>query len=326
MSKTISRILITPGEPAGVGPDITLQIAQQNWSAELVVVADPDLLISRAKNLNVPLQLIPCDLNSSPEKNSPGILKILPVTLNAPCEPGKLNSANASYVLRSLEMATDICLQQKANALVTGPVHKAVMKDAQIQFLGHTEFLAERCGVDQVIMLFVTHKMKVALATTHLPLAQVPKAITREKLIHLLRLFSSELKKRFHLNDPHILVCGLNPHAGENGYLGREEIDVIEPALQQLRDEKIRVTGPLPADTLFTEKYLSSADAILAMYHDQALPVVKYSGFSDAVNVTLGLPIIRTSVDHGTALDVAGTLNADAGSMASAIQLAIDLC
>ena len=319
------RIVITPGEPAGIGPDITLKVAQKTWPAELVVIADPDLLTARAQQLKLPIKLIPFDIKNSPAQHTPGSLKIIPVKLNTNCIAGKLNGANAPYVLRCLELATDLCLQKKADALVTGPIHKGIMNDAGIAFSGHTEFLAQRCNASQSLMLFVTPTLKVALATTHIPLSSVSAAITREHLIRTVQLLQSELKKRFHLSQPSILVCGLNPHAGEMGHLGREEIDIIEPALNECRAQQINVIGPLPADTIFTEKYLKTADAILAMYHDQALPVVKFQGFGEAVNVTLGLPILRTSVDHGTALDVAGTAQADAGSLIAAIQLAIKL-
>lgn len=321
----IARIVITPGEPAGIGPDIILKMIQEKCSAQLIVVCDPELLITRAKKLNLPLTLQEWETNNPPSVHLPGHLFISPVTLHTPSEPGKLNIENAPYVLRCLDVATRYCLDGVADALVTGPVQKSVMNEAGIEFTGHTEFLAKACNANDVIMLFVAGKMKVALVTTHLPLSNVPEAITKEKILRITRLLQHELKKRFAINNPTILVCGLNPHAGENGHLGREEIDIITPALQELRKEKIDVVGPLPADTVFTEKYLKSADSILAMYHDQALPVVKYLGFGNAVNVTLGLPIIRTSVDHGTALDIAGTGAADEGSMKAAVELAIEL-
>jgi 4-hydroxythreonine-4-phosphate dehydrogenase len=313
------RIVITPGEPAGIGPDITIKAIlrdarfarfSERTASELTIVADPDLLIARAKQLQLTFPL---------EK-----IKIIPVPLNAPCTAGKLNVKNASYVMRCLEIATDYCLENNA-ALVTGPVHKGIMNEANIQFTGHTEFLAKRCTVSEVIMLFVTENMKVALVTTHLPLKDVSKNISSEKIYSMIRLLKSELQKKFLIVDPKILISGLNPHAGERGFLGREEIEIIEPALKKLRDEKIQVTGPLPADTLFTEKYIKQADVIVAMYHDQALPVVKYAGFGHAINVTLGLPIIRTSVDHGTALDIAGTPASDSGSLEAAIDLAFKL-
>lgn len=317
--------MITPGEPAGIGPDITLKTAQQAWPAELIVVSDPELLNQRAAQLGIPLSLEIFDVNKPSAQHRPGHLKIIPVSLSETCHPGQLNQANASYVLRCLELATDSCLKNEAQALVTGPIHKGVLNEAGIKFTGHTEFLAHHCHAPEVIMLFVTDQMKVALVTTHLPLSQVPKAITAEKIINISSLLHRELQSCFKLADPKILVCGLNPHAGEMGHLGREEIDVIEPAIQQLRQKNINVIGPLPADTIFTEKYIKSADVILAMYHDQALPVVKYQGFGNAVNVTLGLPIIRTSVDHGTALDIAGSGQADADSLAAAIRVCLQL-
>lgn len=319
----IPRIILTPGEPAGIGPDIILKIAQQSWAAELIVIGDPSLLIARAKQLQLPLQLEVLDLNQSADLHHPGILKIIPLKLHAPCEAGQLNPDNADYVISSLELATDYCLQHKAHALVTGPVHKAVINAAGIPFTGHTEFFSQRCDAKQVLMLFVVDKIKVALATTHIPLKKVPEEITLEHLLSTIRLLHNELQKCFSQPKPHILVCGLNPHAGESGHLGQEEIEIITPALNILRAEKINVTGPLPADTIFTEKHLKSADAIFAMYHDQALPVVKQMGFDRAVNMTLGLPIIRLSVAHGTALDIAGTGLANAGSLTAAIHLAI---
>src|SRR5579872_4514760 len=322
---TIQRIIITSGEPAGIGPDITVQIAQQSWDAELIVVADPELLTDRAKQLNLSLKLIPFDPHASLETHQPGSLKIIALPLNHPVKPGQLNVLNAEYVIRSLEIASDHCQQNITQALVTGPVHKGIINEAGVVFTGHTEFLAERSKVNQSIMLFVTPQTKVALATTHLALADVPRAITQNKLKTILRLLQLELCQKFRLTNPKILVCGLNPHAGEQGHLGREEIEIISPALQELRKEQINVIGPLPADTIFTDNRLRECDAVLAMYHDQALPVVKYMSFGHAVNVTLGLPYIRTSVDHGVALDVAGTMHADASSLAEAVKLAIKL-
>jgi 4-hydroxythreonine-4-phosphate dehydrogenase len=319
------KILITPGEPAGIGPDVTIQIAQQAWPVELVAIADPDLLTERAKQLGLPLQLI-TDRGAEPTTtHKPGTLKIIPVKLHLSATAGVLNPGNAEYVLRTLELAADLCQQKKADAIVTGPVHKGVINQSNIGFTGHTEFFAHFCGVPQTIMLFVVDQLKVALVTTHIPLAKVPAAITRERLHSVISLLDSELKNKFKIASPRILVCGLNPHAGEGGYLGREEIDVINPALTELREEHYRVEGPLPADTIFTPKYLEQADVVLAMYHDQALPLVKYAGFGHAVNVTLGLPFVRTSVDHGTAIDIAGTGKADAGSMQAALELAIKL-
>jgi 4-hydroxythreonine-4-phosphate dehydrogenase len=321
----IPRVIITPGEPAGIGPDVTLQIAQMDWPAELIIVADANLLQTRAKQLSLPLHLAPVDFLQPAISHKASHLKIIPVPLKTACVPGKLEKENASYVVECLEIATDICLEKKAAALITGPVQKSILNEANISFVGHTEFLAARCNATQSLMLFVIDHLKVALATTHIPLVDVAKNITPERLTSLIRLLNRELQNKFSIAQPKILVSGLNPHAGENGHFGHEEINVIEPTIKKLRAENIDVIGPLPADTIFTKKYLQTADAILAMYHDQALPVIKYMGFERAVNVTLGLPIIRTSVDHGTALDLAGTTKADAGSMQAAIRLALEL-
>jgi 4-hydroxythreonine-4-phosphate dehydrogenase len=318
-------ILITPGEPAGIGTDVLLKVAQQSWPTELVAICDPQLLISRAKLLDLPIQLTEFDFDNNPQAHQSGTLKIIPTLLNKPCAPGQPNPANAAYVLNCLELATDYCLNNPNAALVTGPINKSVINAAGIPFTGHTEFLAQRCQSPQVLMLFVTPTMKVALATTHIPLSQVSQAITQERLVNILQLLHTELQSRFGISQPKIAVCGLNPHAGEQGLLGSEEIKVIEPALQQLRAKGLQLIGPLPADTIFTEKYLTTNNAILAMYHDQALPTVKYASFNQAVNITLGLPFLRTSVDHGTAFDIAGTGKADAGSMTAAIQLACTL-
>lgn len=319
------RILITPGEPAGIGPDVTIHAAQQQWPAEIIAIADPDMLLQRAKQIALPLQLIECDINNPPTLNQPGTLKILPIHLRKNATPGKLNYLNAECVIETLKTAAMLCEKKIANAVVTGPVHKSIINQAGIAFTGHTEFFANYCNVSQTVMLFVVDQLKVALVTTHLPLAKVPPAITKERLRSTLLILHEELIRLFHLSSPRILVCGLNPHAGENGYLGSEEIDVISPLLTEMRAEHYLFEGPLPADTVFTKKYLQRTDAVLAMYHDQALPLVKYVGFGQVVNLTLGLPFIRTSVDHGTAIDIAGTKLVDAGSMAAAIKLAIKL-
>lgn len=325
MSAIIPRLVITPGEPAGVGVDIVLQISQEAFPAELVIVADPELLQARAQQLQLSIREQEIDFQAPPRVHEKGVLNVCPVKLRAKVSAGELNSANSSYVLACLEQATDLCLQKKADALVTGPVQKSIINDAGIPFSGHTEFLAQRCGVAQSIMLFVVDELKVALMTTHIALMDVPKHITAEKLQTTLRLLHQGLQSQFGIPNPRILVCGLNPHAGEHGVLGREEIEIIEPALDQLRKQGFLLEGPLPADTAFTSHRLQQADVILAMYHDQALPVVKYMGFDRAVNVTLGLPIVRTSVDHGTALDIAGTGRANPGSLRAAINLAIRL-
>jgi 4-hydroxythreonine-4-phosphate dehydrogenase len=321
----LPRILLTTGEPAGIGPDIVVSCAQQIVGAELIVVGDPTLLQARAQLLNLPLTLTPINFNNPSAQNAPGEIKIIPASLNVPCTPGKLAVGNAGYVIHCLETAANLALSHKVDAIVTGPVHKSIMNDAGIAFSGHTEFLAEYCKAKQVIMLFVVDELKVAIATTHIPLAQVSAAITQESLCAQLQLLHDELKIKFNLEAPRILICGLNPHAGEAGHLGREEIETITPALETLRAKNLNLIGPLPADTIFTKQVLAQGDAVFAMYHDQALPVVKYLGFDRAVNVTLGLPIIRTSVDHGTALDIAGTGKENIGSLMAAVNLAIHL-
>jgi 4-hydroxythreonine-4-phosphate dehydrogenase len=323
---TIPRIIITPGEPAGIGPDIVLKMAKKSWrNAELIVVTDPDLLKKRAKEYGLDIKIKKANLKSPPKPHVRGVLNVLPIPLKAKVTPGQCNPENASFVIACLEKAVDLCLRNIADALVTGPVNKSIINMSGIPFTGHTEFLSTKTLAKNVLMLFVVDTLKVATLTTHIPLAKVPSAITVDNIIQTSRLLHHELQRLFHIKKPKILVSGLNPHAGENGYLGREEIDIITPAIQFLQNEKIHIEGPLPADTIFTEKYIKYSDAILAMYHDQALPVVKHFGFHRAVNVTLGLPIIRTSVDHGTAEDIAGTNRADPGSLIHAIQLAIQL-
>lgn len=319
--QTVHRIAITPGEPAGIGPDITIMLAQQQQTSELVAIADPDLLAERARQLSLPLDIIEFQPEQSVQLNQAGQLKVLPVRLHAPVKAGQLDKKNSRYVLNTLSHATRACLDQKFDALVTGPVHKGIINDAEFAFTGHTEFLANITGGHPVMML-TTPGLRVALATTHLPLAEVSDAITQDLLQNVIQILNNDLIRRFGIEQPKILVCGLNPHAGEGGHLGREEIDTIEPVLNSLRNSGINIHGPLPADTLFTPKYLQSADVVLAMYHDQGLPVLKHMGFGQAVNITLGLSIIRTSVDHGTALDLAATGNANAGSLQSAVQVA----
>jgi len=319
------RLALTPGEPAGIGPDLCIQLAQQPQQAELVVIADPLLLQQRAAQLGLPLRLREFDASAPPRRSAPGELCVLPVPLHAPATGGRLDARNAEYVLETLRRAVSGCLQGQFAALVTGPVHKGVINEAGIPFSGHTEFLAAQTATPRVVMMLATEGLRVALATTHLPLAEVSRHITRPLLEEVIRILHHDLITRFGLTAPRILVCGLNPHAGEGGHMGREEIEVIEPALEQLRSEGITLYGPLPADTLFTPRYLEKADAVLAMYHDQGLPVLKHMGFGRAVNVTLGLPIVRTSVDHGTALELAGSGRAESGSLQYAIEVAIDM-
>ena len=319
------RIAITPGEPAGIGPDLIVQLAQQDWPAELVVCADPRLLLDRAAKLGLPLQLRDYHSQLPAQAQTAGSLTLCPIELASPCTPGVLTTANSQYVLDSLARACEGNLTGEFDALVTGPVHKGVINDAGIPFSGHTEFFADRSGTPRVVMMLATEELRVALATTHLPLKDVSAAITQQSLSEVITILDRDLRRKFGLNNPHILVSGLNPHAGENGHMGREEIEVIEPVLEQLRQQGYRLSGPLPADTLFQPKYLQQADAVLAMYHDQGLPVLKYQGFGRAVNITLGLPFIRTSVDHGTALDLAGTHQAETGSFITALRLAITM-
>ena len=319
------RIAITPGEPAGIGPDLCIQIAQQPQNHELVIIADPDLMKERARQLGLPLTLKEVNLDQSPCASSAQELSIAPVPLNNPVTAGQLDARNAHYVLSTLDNAIDGCQSGSYSALVTAPVNKGIINDSGIKFSGHTEYLQERTHSPQVVMMLATEGLRVALVTTHLPLAQIPAAITPERISSIARILDQDLRKYFALKNPRVLVCGLNPHAGENGHLGREEIEVIEPTLERLRGEGLQLVGPLPADTLFTDHLLKDADAVLSMYHDQGLPVLKYKGFGRAVNITLGLPIIRTSVDHGTALDLAGTGKAETGSLETAISYAAEM-
>lgn len=321
----LPRIAITPGEPAGVGPELLVQIAQQPWAAELVAFADPALLRQRASALNLPLTLHRFDASQAAGEHRPGHLSIAEVSLAETAEAGVLNTANADYVVECLRQANDACLRGDCQAMMTGPVQKSVINDAGIPFSGHTEFLADRCGVEKVVMMLASKAMRVALVTTHLPLSAVPAAITRAELQRTLDILHRELHQRFGCEQPRIIVLGLNPHAGEGGHMGREEIDIIEPVLADYRARGWQLSGPLPADTAFTPRHLEHCDAVLAMYHDQGLPVLKYQSFGHAVNITLGLPIIRSSVDHGTALDLAGSGRADPGSMNTALHCAIDM-
>jgi len=315
------KLALTPGEPAGIGPDLVIQLVQQPLPVELVAFAAPELLRARAAALGLPLSLIPHDPQRPPRLPNAGELSIAAIPLRAPAEAGRLDPANADYVLDTLRAATHACLAGALAGLVTGPVHKGVINEAGIPFTGHTEFLAELTGGDPVMMLATGH-LRVALATTHLPLREVADAIDPPLLEKVCRILDHDLRTRFHLAKPRILVAGLNPHAGEGGHLGREEIDIIAPVLERLRAEGLHLIGPLPADTLFTRERLQQADAVLAMYHDQGLPVLKYAGFGEAVNITLGLPLIRTSVDHGTALELAGTGRARVDSLRQAVLMA----
>ncbi|MBB1127147.1 4-hydroxythreonine-4-phosphate dehydrogenase PdxA [Thiospirillum jenense] len=319
------RLALTPGEPAGIGADLCVTIAQQPHPAELVVFSDPDLLYSRAAQLGVPLTLTPFDRNAPARAQQPGQLTIVACPLVAPAQPGVLNPANAAAVCRSLAQACDACLAGDCAALVTAPVHKGIINAAGLPFSGHTEFLAERCHVAQPVMLLVTPTLRVALVTTHLPLRAVADAITPSRLHTAIVTLDQSLRRYFGIMSPRLLVCGLNPHAGEDGHLGNEERDIMMPVMTALRIAGLDLHGPVPADTAFIPSRLATIDAVLAMYHDQGLTVLKTQGFGQAVNITLGLPIIRTSVDHGTALTLAGTGQANTSSLESALALALEM-
>lgn len=313
-------LAVTAGEPAGIGPELCLQLAAEERAAGLVVIASKALLEARNRELGLAISLedwVPGTVAT----RAAGALAVYHRDGLATTKAGQLDRANSAYVLDTLTVATRGCLDGTFDGMVTGPVHKGVINDAGIDFSGHTEFLQQLCGVERVVMMLATDELRVALVTTHLPLSQVPAAITPERLSQVTRILNRDLTRFFGLQRPRILVAGLNPHAGEGGHLGREELDIIEPTLDALRAEGLLLTGPLPADTLFTPHWLDKADAALAMYHDQGLPVLKFQGFGRAVNITLGLPIVRTSVDHGTALDLAGTGRADIGSLRQAVRV-----
>ncbi|KZE34346.1 4-hydroxythreonine-4-phosphate dehydrogenase PdxA [Crenobacter luteus] len=315
-------IAITAGEPAGVGPDLLLALASRPAGRRRVLVADRGLLEARARQLGRVVKLVDYRRDAAPEA---GALEVLHVPLAAPAVAGRLDPANGRYVLDTLDVAIAGCLSGEFAAMVTAPVHKGVINEAGVPFSGHTEYLAEKTGTPRVVMMLAGGGLRVALATTHLPLKDVSAAITRDGLAEVIRILHRDLVAKFGVAQPHILVAGLNPHAGESGHLGREEIDVIAPVLEALRAEGLHLTGPLPADTLFQPRYLDTADAVLAMYHDQGLPVLKYASFGAGINITLGLPIVRTSVDHGTALDLAGSGRAEPGSLFEAVALAEQL-
>ena len=319
------RLILTSGEPAGIGPDLCIDLALREWPCELVVAGDLQVLQARAQQLQKTLTFQSYSPSSSPAEQRAGTMRVLHVPAASTVRPGQLDRSNARHVLQLLDRAIDGCMSGEFDAMVTAPVQKSVINDAGIKFSGHTEYLAERTGGAHPVMMLASGSLRVALATTHLPLRDVSAAITGELLQRVLRIVDQDLRARFGIPAPRIIVCGLNPHAGESGHLGREEIEVIAPALDALRQAGMQLIGPAPADTAFTRHMLKQADAVLAMFHDQGLPVIKYAGFESAVNVTLGLPIIRTSVDHGTALALAGTGTAESGSLAAAIDLALQL-
>ena len=323
MTPALSKIAVTPGEPAGIGPDLIVQLAHHSWDAILVRFADKDMLLERAAMLDLALDVIPYQQQTT--KAPLGSLYVQHIPCAEPVVAGQLSTKNGQYVVETLKQACDANIDGDFDAVVTGPVHKGIINKAGISFSGHTEYFANQSNTSDVVMMLATDGLRVTLATTHIPLAYVSKAITPDRLDKVIHIINTDLKLKFGIDKPHIYVCGLNPHAGEDGHLGREEIDVMIPALNKLRDEGLHITGPLPADTIFNPKYLEDADTILAMYHDQGLPVLKYKGFGQAVNITLGLPFIRTSVDHGTAIDLAGTGQADSGSLHKAMLQAIKL-
>ncbi|HEY2675884.1 MAG TPA: 4-hydroxythreonine-4-phosphate dehydrogenase PdxA [Steroidobacteraceae bacterium] len=321
----IPRIVVTSGEPAGVGPDACVALAQRDWEADLVVAADADLLMEIAAALQLPLTIERYDPARPAHAHRGGILQVMHISVAQSVTPGKPDARNAAYVIEMLDRACDGCSNGEFAAMVTAPVQKSTLMDAGYEFSGHTEYLAARTRAALPVMLLLNDQLRVALVTTHLALADVPRAITKERLRATLRIVGMDLERHFSLAAPRIAVLGLNPHAGEAGHLGREELDIIQPVIEELRAEGLNLVGPIPADTAFTPRFLKTVDVIVAMYHDQGLPVIKHVGFGNAVNMTLGLPILRTSVDHGTALGLARSGKSDTGSLSAALSLAIDL-
>lgn len=324
-NKQLSRIVLTPGEPAGIGADLIIDLINTFSQAEIIACCDPDLLLQRARALGKNISVEIFEENSPARLNPADTIKVLPVSLVTTAIPGQLDVSNAQYVLNCLREACQGCVNGRFDAMVTGPVQKSIINDAGILFSGHTEFLAEECANAYPVMMLANPELRVALLTTHIPLAKVSQSIDQANLEKTLKIIHNDLKQHFNIQQPAIYVCGLNPHAGEGGHLGLEEKTIIEPVLQDLKKKGMNLIGPLPADTIFTKDHLQNADVIVAMYHDQGLPTLKALGFGETVNVTLGLPIIRTSVDHGTALELAGSGKAHAGSLSAAINMAIDL-
>ena len=321
----IPRIVVTSGEPAGIGPDACVALAQAAWDADIVIAADAGLLEATAGALGTPLKIERYDPSKPPAAHRAGVATVMHIPTARAVTAGRLDAGNAAYVIGMLDRACDGCMNGEFAAMVTAPVQKSTLMDAGYAFTGHTEYLAARTRAALPVMLLVSGGLRVALVTTHLALADVPRAITRDRLRATLRIVNMDVERHFSVPAPRIAVLGLNPHAGEAGHLGREEIEVIQPVIQELRAEGMNIQGPAPADTAFTPDFLRTADVIVAMYHDQGLPVIKHVGFGNAVNVTLGLPILRTSVDHGTALSLARTGKADAGSLRAALALAIEM-
>ncbi|MGH8656943.1 MAG: 4-hydroxythreonine-4-phosphate dehydrogenase PdxA [Gammaproteobacteria bacterium] len=319
------RIALTLGEPAGIGPELVIKAAQRRFDAELVAIGDPDLLTQRAQQIGLPIRLSGFSPTHPPKLANLGQLSVIPVPLAEPVHCGVVDARNVRYLLNTLDMACRGCLENTFQAMVTAPIHKSVINEAGIPFTGHTEYLAGLTQTSRPVMMLATDRLRVALLTTHVPLSRVCSLITAENLKHAVGVLVRELTRRFDIAQPRIAVCGLNPHAGEGGHIGAEEETIIRPAVEDLRAEGIRVHGPLPADTAFLPQFLDKSDCVLTMYHDQGLPVLKHRDFNTAVNITLGLPIIRTSPDHGTALDLAGTGTADEESLCCAIQTAITM-
>ncbi len=321
-TQTPLRLALTPGEPAGIGPDLTVQIAQQARDYELVAIGDPELLANRAAALGLSVDISSYDPAIAPVPDKAGTLKVAEHQLQTSTQPGRPDPANAKYLIDTLKHAARGCLNGEFDGMVTGPVQKSIINEGGFAFSGHTEFLAELCNVEQPVMLLCAGELRVALVTTHLALQDVPAAITQERIVRVAGILAADLARYFQLDQPRIAILGLNPHSGEAGQLGREELDAIVPAIETLAQQGISVSGPVPADSAFTPEALANCDAVLAMYHDQGLPVLKHAGFGGAINVTLGLPIIRTSVDHGTALELAGTGRARPDSLMLAISMA----
>lgn len=323
---TVRRIAVTAGEPAGIGPDLVLALSKHDWAHQIIVIADKTVLAERAEQLNIDVELISYDSENPALPQKSGTLIVDHISVATPVVAGELNESNGHYVLNTLERAAESCMKDEFDAIVTEPVHKGIINRAGVAFSGHTEFFADKSNTPLVVMMLATEGLRVALVTTHIPLAYVSQAVTKDRLEKIVEILHKDLVEKFAIKQPKIYVCGLNPHAGEDGCLGMEEIETINPTLEKIRKEKgVDLVGPLPADTIFNQKYLQEADAVLGMYHDQVLPVLKYKGFGRSVNITLGLPFIRTSVDHGTALDLAGTGQADTGSFQTALTHAIEL-
>lgn len=325
MITSLPRLIVTAGEPAGIGLDICIALARQAQSADIVFLADPDVLQQRAGQLDQSIEIDIVEADCPAQVHRPGTLRVLPVKCPVAVLAGKLDTGNAPFVIEMLDKAVDLLLDNSFDALVTAPVHKGIINQAGIAFTGHTEWLAEKTNAKQPVMMLASKSLRVALVTTHLPLSEVSRTITRDHLQAIVRVLHHEMQAKFHIRQPRIRVCGINPHAGEDGHLGREEIDIIIPLIESLNKQGFRLEGPVSADTAFLPESLDETDVILAMYHDQGLPVLKYSGFEHAVNITLGLPIIRTSVGHGTALELAGTGKANPDSLIAAINSAISM-